>query len=218
MTPNYEAAATCALETLIKYRIASAPVSPLPILKSMPRVLVVSFAEMAQNTGKDRETILSVLGENRDAATAVKEINGEIRHLVAYNQRLPFYMIQRALARELGHIVLGHNGTLPEKTRMAEAYCFAHHLLCPRPLVYALRQSGIRLTVEVVGSATGCFERCLAGMRKEPGVYIPPELNRLVRDQFGDYIRDFIDFQQFLEPDDESATADFGRYMEGYEE
>ena len=34
------------------------------------------------------------------------------------------------------------------------------------------------MSVEVLGNMTGCYERCLAGMRKTPGVKVPAELNR----------------------------------------
>jgi hypothetical protein len=55
-------------------------------------------------------------------------------------------------------------------------------------------------------------------MRKQPGVHVPPELNRMVRDQFKDYIINFFEFQRYAERKDGSALVDFGTYMEGYEE
>lgn len=217
--PDFETATLKATETLIKYNITSAPVVPLPIFKSMKGVLVLSFAEVSARLGIERNDIVSTFAvENHDAVTSVHIDDGKIKYLVAYNQRLPFYMLQRALARELGHIVLGHDGTLPDDVRMAEALCFAYNILCPRPLVNAIIESGTKLTVEVLGTMSGCYGRCLAGMRKIPGVHVPPELNRKVREQFDDYISNFLDFQSFLSSDDESPVADFGTYMEGYEE
>ena len=132
--------------------------------------------------------------------------------------RLPQYLVQRALARELGHIVLGHDGSKPEDVRMAEAYCFAHHLLCPRPLIRAVRNSGIPFTIEVLGAMTGCYDRCLQRMRKTPPVHVPAELNRKVHFQFADYINNFLDYESYLMKTDESVLADFGTYMDGYEE
>lgn len=217
MKPNYEKAAAAAMETLIKNGISTAPVDPIPIYKRAPGVLVLSFAEMSSNVGIDRQDLVSLFGENQDAATF--HFPGEkLRYIVAYNQRLPFYMVQRALARELGHIVLGHDGSRPEEVRTAEALCFAQHLLCPRPLLYAIQEAGVPLTLEVVGNVTGCYERCMAGMRKFPGVRVPAELNRAVRDLFSEYINNFLAFQPFLTWDDRSAIADFGSFMEGYEE
>ena len=217
MTPNYDAAATLATETLIRYNVTSTPVDPIKILKTTPGVLVLSFAEAAGQLGEERESIIASFGDSMDAITSIKEIGGKERYIVAFNQRLPYFMVQRGLARELGHIMMHHDGTRPEDVRMAEAYCFAHHLICPRPLIHAIRQE-IPLTVEVLGSITGCYERCLARMRKEPGAHVAKELNRELLVQFAGYIRNFLDFQKILSADDSSALADFGTYMDGYEE
>lgn len=218
-TPDIENAAIKAAETLVKYHITSAPVAPLPILKQIPGVLVVSFAEMAERMSTDRSAVISLFGDgNQDAVTSLKLIKGKIHYVVAYNQRLPFYMLQRALARELGHIVLGHDGTRPENVRLTEAVTFARHLLTPRALIRSLLDAGLTVTVEMLGNVTGCYERCLAGMRKTPGTAVPATLNRAVREQFADYVRNFIDCQAVLSGDDESAVADFGTYMDLYEE
>ena len=219
MTPDYERAAVAAMEMLIKHGITTAPIDPLPVFKRSPGVLVLSFTEMSNQIGMDRDNLLtSFETENHDAVTSLHFDNGKIRYLVTYNQRLPMYLLQRALARELGHIVLGHDGSRPESVRMAEAYTFAHHFLCPRPLIHAIQESGIPFTVEVLGAMTGCYERCLQGMRKTPPVHVPAELNRKVKEQFKDYISNFIDFEYFLSKSDESMLANFGTYMDGYEE
>lgn len=219
MTPDYERAAIKAMEMLIKHHISTAPVDPLPVFKRTPGVLVLSFTELSNQIGIDRDNLLTSFdAENHDAVTSIHYDDGKLRYIVTYNQRLPFYLVQRALARELGHIVLGHDGSRPEDVRMAEAYCFAHHFLCPRPLLYAVQQSGIPFTVEVLGAMTGCYERCLQGMRKTPAVHVPPELNRQIRDQFADYLTNFLDFESYLTKSDESMLANFGTYMEGYEE
>lgn len=218
MKPDYEKAARLATETIIKYGICTAPVLPLPILKKMPGVLVISFTEMSQSSGIERKNIVTMFGnENQDAITSVHNKDGRLVYLIAYNQRLPIYMIQRSLAREMGHIVLGHDGSLPEDVRYAEANCFAYHLLCPRPLIHAVQESCVRLSVDVLGNMTGCYERCLAGMRKTPGVHVPAELNRKVREQFSDYIETYLDYQTFVR-EDETITADFGTFMDGYAE
>ena len=218
MNPNYEKAATKALETLIKYGVSSAPVMPLPILKKMPGVLVISFTEMSQVSGIERKNLVTMFGdENQDAVTSVYRKDGRLVYLVAFNQRLPLYMIQRSLAREMGHIVLGHDGSLPEDVRIAEAQAFAYHLICPRPLVHAVMESGIRFSTEVLGNMTGCYERCLQGMRHTPGADVPANLNRQVREQFSDYITNYLDYQTFVR-EDESATADFGTFRDEYKE
>lgn len=217
--PNYEHAAVAATETLIKYGVSSAPVIPLPILKSIQGILVLSFAELASQSGMDRSSFIGAFAaEAHDATTLVKHINGKTKYLVAYNQRLPFYLLQRALARELGHIIMGHDGSKKEDVRTAEAVCFAQHLLCPRPLIKSLEESCVTLTTEVVGNVTGCYERCLSKMRKIPCVHVPASMNRAVKKQFADYVTNFVDMQSAFKSEDDSSIADFGTYMEGYED
>ena len=219
MTPDYERAATLAAETLVKYGITSAPVDPLPILKRQSNVLVLSFEAMSKDLGQDRQCLMDMFGErNQDAITSVHVVNGLPRYLVAYNQFLSNNLVQRALARELGHIILGHDGSRPEDVRNEEARCFAHHLLVPRALVYSIKALGIRLTVEVLGNITGCYDYCLSCMRRQPAVHVDPELNRLIRFQFKPYVFNFFEYQRYASITDGSALADFGTYMEGYEE
>lgn len=132
MTPDYIKAARKAKETLLRYGIDSFPVNPLPIIKQQPGVLCLSFLELSSAIGVSRETLITVCGEdNQDAVTTMHNEDGKLRYLVAYNQKLPQYQINSALARELGHIVLGHDGTRSEEVRNEEALCFAYHLLCP---------------------------------------------------------------------------------------
>ena len=219
MTPDYQKAATKAMETLIKYGIKTAPVDPLPILKRIPGVLVMSFSEMSDCVGMDRNKLISTFGlTNMDATTTVRNDNGKKTYIVAYNMRLSFQMLQRALARELGHIVLGHDGTKTDEVRTAEARCFAQHLLCPRPLVKAIQETGIAFTVDLLGNMTGCNEHCLSCMRQLPGVLVPAELNSKVREQFKDYIDEFIRYQLLFSSTDTSRFAIFGSYMDFYEE
>ena len=219
MKPDFETAAMKAMETLVNHRVSFAPVDPLPILKTTPGVLVLSFAEFAESLGVNRADVVTLFGSaNQDAVTTVRKMNGKLRYIVTYNQRLPFYMLQRALARELGHIILEHDGSRPEDVRIAEAVCFAQHFLCPRPVIRAIQEAGIPVTVEVVGNISGCYERCLAGMRKTPATHVPPALNRAVRSQFADYIENYVAFQSILKSEDESMLANFGTFMDGYQE
>ena len=219
MNPDFDRAATAAAEILIKYGIGTAPVDPIPIFKKADGFNVVTFTEMSRMIGVDRSDVLSVFSaENHDAVSSAYLKDGHLHYLVAYNMRLPAYLIQRALAREMGHIVLGHDGSRPEDVRNAEALCFAHHLLCPRALIHAIQESGTKITVEVLGNTTGCYERCLVGMRHQPATHVPAELNRKIHAQFADYIAEFLDFQAVLARDDDSMIANFGTYMDGYEE
>ena len=219
MIPDFDRAATAAAEVLVKYGICTAPVDPIPIFKKADGFNVVTFTEMSRIAGVDRQELLSSFdASNQDAVSSVYLKNGKKHYLVAYNMRLPQYLVQRALAREMGHIVLGHDGSRPQDVRNAEALCFAHHLICPRALIHAIQESGTKLTTEVLGNTTGCYERCLIGMRREPATHVPPELNRKIREQFTDYLSDFLSFQSFLAQEDDSMIANFGTFMDGYEE
>ena len=218
MEPNYQKAAVMATELLIRYGISSAPVSPLPILKNTPGVLVFSYESISNHVDQDRRCVISMFGQNQDAFTTVNKIGDKKQYIVTYNQRLPQVIIQRSLSRELGHIILGHDGTLPEDVRNEEARAFANHLLVPRALIHAVRSAGIPISVEMLGNLTGCFDYCLSCMRRIPPVSVPADLNRAVRDQFADYIENFIEYHRTASLSDSSALADFGTYMEGYEE
>lgn len=219
MTPDYTQAAIKAMETLVKYQVKTAPVAPLPILKSMPGVLCMSFESVSKEIEADRKCILSMLGEkNQDAYTIVNIVNDKKQYLVVYNKMLSVNLFQRALARELGHIVMGHDGTKPEEVRNEEAKAFANHLLCPRPLIKLIESTSIRITKELLGNITGCYDYCLSCMRKLPAADVPAELNRLVRDQFTPYVLNLFEFQRYATKKDNSAVADFGSYMEGYKE
>ena len=168
MTPNLERAATAAAKILIQHRVTSAPVAPLRILKSQPGVIVLSFTELASGLGVERNELLSQYGDmNRDAYTLAKEVGGQVRYFVAYNMLLPDYLLQRAIARELGHIVLGHDGSRPEDVRQEEAKCFAHHLMCPRPLIHAISASNLRVTEDLVRNIAGCPDHCMSCIRRK---------------------------------------------------
>ena len=219
MEPNYTRAAIAAAEIILEHGISATPVSPLPILKRIHGVLVFSYEALSNNVDRDRRCVMSMFGSgNHDAFTTVNMHDGKPQFIVTYNQRLSQVYIQRALARELGHIVLIHDGSLPEDVRNEEAKAFANHLLVPRPLIHAVQAAGIPITVEMLGNLTGCFDYCLSCMRRIPPVVVPADLNRAVRDQFADYIDNFIEYHRTASISDSSALADFGTYMEGYEE
>lgn len=219
MKPDYDRAATAAMQFLKDNNIRSTPISPLPLLRNIENVQVRSYEELSEFSGISRDDLIMMYGlGNQDAATTVIIEDGKPYYIVAYNMYLPSALIQRALARELGHIVLGHDGTLPQKVRQEEALCFAHHLLCPRPLIKAVQDSGLLFTVELLGSMTGCYDHCMMEMRKLPGVHVPADLNRQIREQFSKHINNFLRFQLILSEDDTSRIAMFGSYMDFYEE
>lgn len=213
MKPDYERAAMKAAETLIKNQICTAPIDPMPILKKIKGVLLLSFSDISLQTGFNRKDILGMFGSG-DAVTSYKEG----KYIVAYNMKLPFHLQQRALARELGHIILQHDGSKPEEVREAEALCFARHFLCPRALMKLIEESPIPLNMHTLCDITGCDDRCVEGMQDIPATSVPPELNRLVKDQFSEYVNNCVDYYSVLDIKDDSPIVDFGSFMSGYKE
>lgn len=99
---------------------------PLQILKTLKHVGAASFADASARYGVNRESLLSMFDDgNQDAITMYR--NGS--YLVIYNQELPCKVIRHAVARELGHIVMEHDGSRPEDVRMEEANYFAEQFL-----------------------------------------------------------------------------------------
>ena len=174
MKPDYDKAATAAAKTLVKYNVRSAPLSPLRILEQMENVIVISFSEMCNIAGVDRSELMPMFGKNRDAVTSIHVEHGQKTYVVAYNRLLPFNMVQRALAREMAHIVLRHEGE--SEGEKEEALCYQHHLLCPRPLLHAVQATGMRVTVELLANLTGIFDQSIIYMRRLPGTNVPSSL------------------------------------------
>lgn len=130
MKPDLENASRLAAETLSRYGSSSDPVCPLMMLHRIPGVMVVSYETMSCVIGEERSSLLTMFGDHdQDAFTSVNIVNGKKQYLVTYNARLDPDVCRRALARELGHIVLGHDGTRPESVRNEEAERFADALL-----------------------------------------------------------------------------------------
>ena len=216
MTPDYNNAATMAAKTLVKYNVRSAPLSPLRILEQMDNVIVVSFSEMSDMAGIDRSALIPMFGKNRDSITSIHTENGTKTYIVAYNRLLPFAMVQRALAREMAHIVLRHSGD--NDAEKEEATCFEFHLLCPRPLIHAVQATGMRVTVDLLANLTGIYDQSLVCMRHLPGTDVPANLNRLVWNQFAPFFLNYFEFYRTVKPQDGSAVADLGSYMDSYQQ
>lgn len=219
-TPDLERAASEALRILIDNRITETPVNPLPILLNYPHVRVIPYTRMADEAGIARKDLIPLFS-NKDASTFHLSLPGmeDVSYVVVYNMRLPFEIIWRAVARELGHIVLEHDGlSRTKEARALEAAVFAHHLICPRPVIRLLQSSGLPLTLAVLSNTTGCSDECVTDMQALPGVRVPAELNRAVRDLFAPHIEEFISFCRSGPNRASSPLIDLGSYMEGYEE
>lgn len=216
MSPDYQKAATKAAETLIKFGVKTAPVSPLAILESMNNVIITCYSEMCDSSGLSPFDLTCLFSKGEGAFSSVHTDGGRSWYVVAYNNLLPYSMVQQALARELGHIVLRHEGC--SEDNLAEAVCFAHHLLCPRPLIHALQATCLRLTADVVANLTGVYHRCLVCLQNTPGVRVPAATNRFIRGQFLPFVVNFFEYYVTACPEDGSALVDFGSFMDFYEE
>ena len=220
MNPDYDRAAIAAMELLVENQVTETPIVPLPLLLKRPGVRVISFARMANEANRDRDDLVPLFEKNMDAATFRLDTEiDDVEYLVVYNLRLSFEIVWRGIARELGHIVLGHDGsTRPTHVRREEAMCFAHHLLSPRPILRMIMDSGIPLTMNVLSDTTGCIDECVADMRSVPGVHVPAALNRKVRGLFSRGIDEYLRFHRASHKPDQSAVIDLGTYMDYYEE
>ena len=218
MKPDYDRAAIAAMRLLIEHQITETPIIPTPMLKNFPGCRVMSFTHMADQAGMERADLVPLFGPRQDAATFRLTMGIEsVEYVVVYNQRLPYEMIWRGVARELGHIVLGHDGvTRPDSVRLAEAMCFAHHLLSPRPIIHMIRQSEMPLTLSAMTNTVGCAEECIDDMREIPGVHVPAGMNRQVRDQFSRGIQEYIRFHLAAPVVDRSPRVDLGGFMDYY--
>ena len=220
MIPDFEKAATEALKILIDNRITETPIDALSVLLNYPGVRVMTFSSFALETGKKREELIPLFGQNQDAVTfhLDMDIDG-VEYVVVYNMFLTVDVVMRGIARELGHIVLHHDGrTRPADVRLAEAKCFAHHLLSPRPVIRMLQDSGITVTLDVLAETTGCSSDCVEDMKNIPGVSVSKELNQQVKALFCERISEYIRFHSASSVNDNSPVVDFGSFMDCYEE
>ena len=119
MTPDLNKAARAAADAYNSFSL----LDPLRVLRSMPNVLLISFESSAG------------LLSGQDSLTLVDRKGDHLHYIILYNASLPVYQLRRALARELGHVVLRHDGSSPEHIWSEEADCFAFHFLCIRPAV-----------------------------------------------------------------------------------
>lgn len=220
MKPDYDRAAVAAMQMLIDNDISETPINPMPLLLAFPGVRVMPFALMANEASVERDHLIPAFGANQDACTFHLSIDIKgVKYVVVYNMRLPTEIIFRAIARELGHIVLGHDGaTRPPEVRLAEAMCFAHHLLSPRPILNLVRESGTPLTLNVLANICGCIDECVYDMQMIPGVHVPAELNRKVRGLFERGVSEYLRFHNAPPHVDRSPLIDLGTFMDNYTE
>lgn len=142
MKPNYENAARKAYDTRTQFGLSD----PLQILSQLSNVLVFTFS-------------FSDMPVDQDAFTCV---DGN-KFIIFYNGSLSPVRLRAALARELGHVVLQHDGKDPEEIWDEEATCFAYHFLCPPPSVcVCVKYRPNRATVSMSFKDMQTFDSMLA--------------------------------------------------------
>lgn len=112
MIPKLENAASKAVEVLDLGR------DPLTVLRKLSNVflLPIDFTQDGQ--------------ANQDAFTLVNKTESGLQYIVIYNLSTPPFRLRTALAKQLGHVVLEHDGNAPEEVWTEEANCFAYHFIC----------------------------------------------------------------------------------------
>ena len=73
-------------------------------------------------------------------------------------------------------------------------------------------------TLNLTVRLTGCYGRCLAGIRETPGALVAAGLNRLIRQQFAAFVENLVEFGSIVSMHDDSPAANFGTFMDDYEE
>ena len=221
--PDFDRAATAAMQLLVDRNNPETPVRSMDILLHYPRVRVLPYTQAAEQAGMDRQDLIFLFG-NREAALFRLDMpeNPDLKdvdYLVFYNMLLSDEVVRRGVARELGHIVLGHDGTTrPYEVRLAEARCFAHHLLTPRPIIHILQQSGHPITLDMLVETTGCSDSCVDELQHIPGAHVPAALNNQVREIYAPHIQEYISYHFSPFKADHSHVVDFGSFMDYYEE
>ena len=66
MKPDFDRAATAAMQLLIEHQITETPIVPLPILKNYPGVRVLSFTHMADEAGVQRDDLVPLFGPRQE--------------------------------------------------------------------------------------------------------------------------------------------------------
>ena len=112
MIPNYNNAAAKAYDTFTQFGLSD----PHLILRRLSNVLLISFDAADMPVAQDAFTCVD-----------------QNKYIVFYNLALSPIQQRSSLARELGHVMLQHDGKDPEEIWSEEATCFAYHFLCPPP-------------------------------------------------------------------------------------
>ena len=108
-----------------------------------------------------------------------------------------------------------HKGILPEDVRLAEVMHFARHLCYPRAVIRLCQELGIPLTEQNLSILCGAYGTYIPDLQSVQGSSVPPELNKLIKNQMRPYLMKMLDTVAFTQ---EEPLLDLSSYMEGYAE
>lgn len=145
-------AAAMACRVLLARRVDVLPVEPLALLRACRDTRVYTLDAAADETELPRER-LERLFRDSDAVTFRAPEEGNVHYIVVYRLDGHPARLRFTLAHELGHRLLGHTGADPAEER--ETDCFASHLLCPEPVLRAVKELGGADAAERL--ATACY-------------------------------------------------------------
>lgn len=165
MNPNLEIAAEKAVETVLRFNLNTRKPDPLPVLEQLNNVYLISH-----------DFPVSSVGGNQDAITLVNKAESGLQFIVMYNRTIDPFALRIALARELGHIILNHDGSTPEEEWSAEANCFAYHFLCPMIKTKKINYRPLRVSLSWEMKESIVFESI-----EEMKMHIADEKNRFNR-------------------------------------
>ena len=140
MRPDYKRAAEKATETFSQYKMDADNIEPLRILRQLDNVMLVEYSISEMVDGIDFPDSTVTLDSDKDAVTLVNRINGKLKYITIYNRKVSVERLTLALSRELGHVILEHDGKTPEFVWLEEANCFAHHFLCPLSIIQPMKK------------------------------------------------------------------------------
>lgn len=213
-------AATQAVRALIKYGIARTPVYPQHIIQHADNASFVTYGHPGEidEYSMFTECDASRIGHNFYMINVYDSYKGKKHYLFVVNRNADIGHLKLSLAVELGHIYLGHEAMLRNRTKKKqEAECFAMHLVFPRAAIKLLQEHHFHFTKKTFSRIFGDCDWCLDSLLTARPVEVNPELNGLLKEQFTPYINQLDDLG-ILKMPVHDEPIDLSNYMAGYKD
>ena len=220
MIADYNRAATMAALSLRKLKIQTVPIFPEDLIRKCRNTRLMLYKDFCELPGI-KSLYPDALSDDHPEATTIRyKLNGKAAWIVVYDpEKMHGDRMKFSLAHELGHIVLGHHGS--DAAEETEADFFAAHLLIPRPVIAgALDRNMIPLEVNF-SNLFNVSKSCIYTLQNSHEAFVPPLLNRALREQFEPFVAKFCDsglcWNEPL-PYHAARFINTRSYMEGYRE